>query len=119
MNFRPGVAFVIRIKNWIESFGGKGDWQKECSLKATRKQKSLISADDQAISVNRLHIPTPRGIFMEQCLEQVFWLVDHPTGHAFPSRSNGIVALCVAFVPTYSAGSATDFHRLPYTQAFA
>jgi len=54
---------------------------------------------------------------MEQGLGQVFWLVDRPTCHAFPSRSYGTVAFRLAFVPTHSGGSATASHRLPYTQA--
>ena len=37
----------------------------------------------------RLHIPTPRGISMEQGFGQVFWLVDRPTRHAFPSLHAG------------------------------
>jgi hypothetical protein len=83
------------------------------------KEKSLILDDDQAVSIDQLHYPTPRGRFMEQCLGQVFWLVDRPTCHAFPSRSNGIVASLVAFVPTHSGGSATVSNRLPCIQAFA
>jgi hypothetical protein len=54
---------------------------------------------------------------MESCLGQVFWLVDLPTRHAFPFRSDGTVATSVVFVPTYSGGAATASHRLPYTHA--
>jgi hypothetical protein len=57
---------------------------------------------------------------MEQCHGQVFWLVDRPTRHAFPSfEESGQWQLRVAFVPTYSGGATTDSHRLPWTQALA
>jgi hypothetical protein len=57
---------------------------------------------------------------MEQCHGQVFWLVDRPTRHAFPSFVElGQWHLHVAFVPTHSGGATTDFHRLPLTQVLA
>jgi hypothetical protein len=102
----------------LKVLAGKGDWQDDAAWMLL-EEKSLILNDDQAVSINQLHNPTPRGRFMEQCLGQVFWLVDRPTCHAFPSRSNGIVASLVAFVPTHSGGSATVSNRLPCTQAFA
>ncbi|GEM_PF-7094779 len=41
----------------------------------------------------------------------VFWLPDQPKHRAFPFFiHSGLVAM---FVPGYSGGSATDFHRLP------
>ncbi len=85
--------------------------------KSLEDKKSLTPDRDQTFFSYRLHIPTPRGMFLEQCLGQVFWLVDPPTHHAFPSHSTGIVARSVAFVPTHSGGSATASNRLPYTQA--
>ncbi len=57
---------------------------------------------------------------MEQCRGQVFWLVDYPTRHAFPSsEESGQWQLHVAFVPTHSGGATTDSHRLPFAQALA
>lgn len=57
---------------------------------------------------------------MEQCHGQVFWLVDHPTRHAFPSsEESGQWQLRVAFVLTHSGGATTGSHRLPLTQALA
>ena len=51
---------------------------------------------------------------MEQCHGQVFWLVDRPTRHAFPSlEESGQWQLRVTFVPTHSGGATTDSHRLP------
>jgi hypothetical protein len=51
-------------------------------------------------------------VMRQVCFGQVFWLPDHPP--AAPSHSGEQWHLRAAFVPGYSGGSATDFHRLPY-----
>ena len=57
-----------------------------------------------------IHSPVHGGIIVAY-IRQVFWLPDLPICHTFPSFRT--VVFHVAFVPGYSGGPATDFHRLP------
>jgi len=51
--------------------------------------------------------PTRERLYLSR---QVFWLVVHPTPRAFPSNRTVVLA---GFVPTYSGGTAREFHPLP------
>ncbi len=98
---------------FLSGFTFRGFWQERRIMAGGgsmpfRDKKSPILTSDQAYPTCQLHIPTPRRMFMEQYPGQVFWLVDRPTGHAFPSLVHRDSGISCGFRPKRSQALVSD-----------